>query len=55
VKARADQLGLELAESQIKTLTQHIKALADEKRLSLSDVDNLLRLWANGHHVETVE
>ena len=52
VKARADQLGLELSESQIKALTQHIKALADDKRLSLSDVDNLLRLWANGHNVE---
>jgi homocitrate synthase len=54
VSARADQLGLELSEGQIKALTQHIKALADDKRLSLSDVDNLLRLWANGHHVETV-
>jgi homocitrate synthase len=55
VKARADQLGLELSEKQIRALTQHIKALADDKRLSLSDVDNLLRLWANGHHVEAVE
>jgi homocitrate synthase len=52
VKARADQLGLELSEGQIRALTMHIKALADEKRLSLSDVDNLLRLWANGHHVQ---
>jgi homocitrate synthase len=54
VKARADQLGLELSEGQIKALTVHIKALADDKRLSLSDVDNLLRLWANGHHPEAV-
>jgi homocitrate synthase len=53
VKARVDQLGLELSESQIKALTLHIKALADDKRLSLSDVDNLLRLWANGHTPET--
>jgi homocitrate synthase len=52
VKARADQLGLELSEGQIRALTMHIKALADEKRLSLSDVDNLLRLWANGHHAQ---
>jgi homocitrate synthase len=52
VKARADQLGLELSESQVKALTQHIKALADDKRLSLSDVDSLLRLWANGHTLE---
>jgi homocitrate synthase len=49
VKARAEQLELELSDDQIKALTQHIKALADEKRLTLSDVDNLLRLWANGH------
>jgi homocitrate synthase len=55
VKARVDQLGLDLSESQIKALTLHIKALADDKRLSLSDVDNLLRLWANGHTPETVE
>ena len=54
VKARADQLGLELSEEQVKALTRHIKALADDKRLSLSDVDNLLRLWANGHAQETV-
>jgi homocitrate synthase len=52
VKARADQLGLELSEGQVKALTLHIKALADDKRLSLSDVDNLLRLWANGHAQE---
>jgi homocitrate synthase len=52
VKARADQLGLELSERQIRALTMHIKALADEKRLSLSDVDNLLRMWANGHHAQ---
>ncbi len=49
VKARAEQLGVELSNEQVKTLTQHIKALADDKRLTLSDVDNLLRLWANGH------
>jgi homocitrate synthase len=48
VKARADQLGLSLHEQQIKKLTSHIKALADEKPLALSDVDALLRMWANG-------
>jgi homocitrate synthase len=50
VKGRADQLGLSLSTEQIKALTLHIKALADEKRLTLDDVDDLLRLWANGHH-----
>jgi len=51
VKARAEQLGLSLSNDQLKALTQHIKALADDKRLTLSDVDNLLRVWANGHGI----
>ncbi len=49
VKARADQLGLELTEAKVKKLTQHIKVLADERALTLDEVDNLLRNWANGH------
>ncbi len=48
VKARAEQLGLDLDDTQIKALTQHIKALADEKPLGLDDVDELLHTWANG-------
>jgi homocitrate synthase len=48
VKARAEQLGLALDEAQIKALTQHIKALADEKPLGLDDVDELLHAWGNG-------
>lgn len=50
VKARAEQLGLQLDDERIKALTRHIKALADEKPLALDDVDELLRMWANGHH-----
>ena len=49
MKARADQLDLALTDDQIKALTQHIKALADERMLTLDDVDGLLKLWANGH------
>ncbi|NOX62244.1 MAG: homocitrate synthase [Chloroflexi bacterium] len=48
VKARAGQLGLNLSDEQIKALTRHIKALADEKPLALDDVDELLHTWANG-------
>lgn len=48
VKARADQLGLALSDDKIKALTQHIKALADEKALTLDNVDELLHTWANG-------
>ena len=50
VKARADQLGLTLSTDQVKSLTQHIKVLSDERALTLDDVDNLLRAWANGHY-----
>jgi homocitrate synthase len=53
VKARAEQLDLSLSDGQIKALTQHIKTLADERALTLDDVDGLLRHWANGS--ETVE
>jgi homocitrate synthase len=54
VKARADQLGLALTIDQIKALTQHIKTLADQKALMLDDVDELLRLWADGREGEAV-
>ena len=46
VKARAEQLGLDLTPEQIKALTRHIKALADERTLTLDDVDELLYHWA---------
>lgn len=48
VKARAEQLGVDLDNDQIKALTLHIKSLADEKSLALDDVDELLHIWANG-------
>ena len=53
VKARAEQLDLKLSDDQVKALTQHIKTLADERALTLDDVDGLLRHWANGN--DTVE
>ena len=43
IKSRAEQLRLELSDTALKEITAHIKALADEKPLSLSDVDALLR------------
>jgi len=51
IKDRAEQLGLPLSDEQIKKVTAHIKALADQKKLDLNDVDELLYRWANG--VET--
>ncbi len=51
IKDRADQLGLDLSDEQIKRVTAHIKAIADEKTLELNDVDDVLRRWA----VETTQ
>ncbi|MBN1874481.1 MAG: homocitrate synthase [Anaerolineae bacterium] len=47
IKNRAEQLGLSLSDETIKAITTHIKTLADEKQISLDDVDSLLRRWAN--------
>ncbi|MGC9469011.1 MAG: homocitrate synthase [Anaerolineae bacterium] len=49
IKNRAEQLGLALSDETLKSVTAHIKTLADEKQLSLDDVDGLLRRWANGN------
>ena len=43
---RASQLGLVLNETQLRAVTQHIKALADHKQLTLDDVDQILHHWA---------
>ncbi len=48
IKNRAEQLGLTLSDPSLKAITAHIKALADEKQISLDDVDGVLRRWANG-------
>ncbi len=46
VRNRTEQLGLVMDDEQIKRLTGHIKALADEQALTLDDVDSLLFHWA---------
>jgi homocitrate synthase len=51
IKDRAEQLGLALTDDQIKQVTAHVKALADQKQIDLNDVDELLHRWADG--VET--
>lgn len=48
IRDRAQQLGLNLSDDQIKEATQHIKAIADEKLLTLEDVDDILRRWMDG-------
>ena len=46
VQDRAAQLGLILDRTNLQAVTRHIKAMADHKRLTLSDVDELLHQWA---------
>ena len=51
IKQRAEQLQLNLTDDEIKKITAQIKSLADQKKLSLDDVDVLLRTY----HSEMVE
>ncbi len=48
IKDRAEQLNLHLADEDLKQATGRIKALADQKHLTLDDVDAILRDWING-------
>ncbi len=48
IKDRAEQLGLPLTDDQIKDVTAHVKAIADQKQIDLNDVDELLYRWADG-------
>ncbi|KAL9652815.1 hypothetical protein ABK040_010847 [Willaertia magna] len=43
IKYRAEQLGLDLTDSQIKDVTQKVKELSDVKQCTLDDIDGLLR------------
>jgi len=47
IKHRAEQLNLTLSDEVVREITAHIKSLADEKALTLDDVDALLRDQAN--------
>ena len=54
IRWRAEQLGIELGEKELREITAHIKALADGQHLSLDDVDAIIRRWAGarGRHGE---
>ena len=45
IKQRSEQLQLSITDEDIKTITTQIKALADQRSLSLDDVDVLLRKY----------
>jgi homocitrate synthase len=55
IKNRALQLGLELSDLTLKKVTAHIKALADEKQISLDDVDGVLQRWAEEGDAELLD
>ena len=54
IKNRAEQLGIELNDSQLKAITSHVKSMADEKQLSLDDVDALLHRWAENTNTDNL-
>ena len=47
---RASQLGIKMDPKTLKAVTHHIKAMADHKRITLSDVDELLHQWADNNY-----
>jgi homocitrate synthase len=59
IKERAEQLQLNLSDDAVKRVTAQIKSLADQKRITLDDVDFLLREYhgqmVDADMVETIE
>lgn len=59
IKERAEQLQLNLSDDDVKKVTAQIKSLADQKRLTLDDVDFLLRAYhgamVSGEMAETID
>lgn len=43
IKSRAEQLGLQMSDAQIKAVTLKIKALADVRPLAIDDADSIIR------------
>ncbi len=51
IKSRAEQLGLAIPDTEIKALTAHIKEMADQRALTLDDVDSVLKTWIDAHPI----
>ena len=45
IKSRVNQLGLEMTDSQIKSCTARIKAMADVRHLAIEDTDNIINAF----------
>ena len=52
IRYRADQLGLKLADDEIKLITERIKVLSDESAITLEDVDRLLNEAHAAHEAQ---
>ena len=42
--------GIKINPKNLKAVTHHVKAMADHKRITLSDVDELLHQWADSNY-----
>jgi len=47
IKSRAEQLGLDMTDEQVKAVTLKIKAMADVRPLAIDDADSIIRTY---HH-----
>jgi homocitrate synthase len=45
IKSRAEQLGLQMTDEQIKAVTLKIKAMADVRPLAIDDADSIIRTY----------
>jgi homocitrate synthase len=45
IAQRAQELGLHYGDEELRRITQHIKALADQGQLTLEELDRILREW----------
>ena len=45
IKSRVNQLGLSMTDSQIKSCTARIKAMADVRHLAIEDTDNIINAF----------
>ncbi|KAI4163947.1 MAG: hypothetical protein LQ342_002444 [Letrouitia transgressa] len=55
IKSRADQLGFQMTDDQIKLCTAQLKALADVRRTSIDDADSVIRRFHFNLHNEHEE
>ena len=53
IKSRVNQLGLDMTDSQIKSCTARIKAMADVRHLAIEDTDAIINAFYENLYSET--